>query len=508
MKSKPIKYMISLTFAVMVGLLIFVGSISFYGNKKSEQVFLELKERQLKNVFVSADIKYNISQLINVYRAIDPDDIELALITMNESKKIEKILADKISYLRNYALELKDKDNELSVETIKTVTYIEPKLATLKKHIKQMVLLSFEDDQIGVKKMSQLVTENVKQLNISIQSFDYLIRDKIENETNQIITLLKKSSKIIMFIIIFSVISSLFIFYRMIRNLNSRLHLVTNGLLEKTVNLSKNSFELSNVSTKISNSTSLQEAAVEESVSAINEISSMILQTVDNSKECTYKSNDCLENVHIGQTVLEQMKQSMISIDHSNKRLNEITAIIDEIIEKTSVINDIVFKTQLLSFNASIEAARAGNSGRGFAIVALEIGKLADSSGKASEQIKKLLHDGQKSVGDIVEEIGNRVDNGRNISTKCIEAFANIDMLMGDVSNMVDSISKATVQQKVGLEQTSTAMSKITEATHENGVATEESASIAAHVQKESNGLLVMIEDLERLSKKIIEKDT
>ncbi|MHA0111674.1 methyl-accepting chemotaxis protein, partial [Klebsiella pneumoniae] len=79
--------------------------------------------------------------------------------------------------------------------------------------------------------------------------------------------------------------------------------------------------------------------------------------------------------------------------EDANSQLQSISNIIGEISAKTNIINDIVFKTQLLSFNASIEAARAGQHGRGFAVVAEEVGNLAQMSGNAAKEIRALLED-------------------------------------------------------------------------------------------------------------------
>ncbi len=72
------------------------------------------------------------------------------------------------------------------------------------------------------------------------------------------------------------------------------------------------------------------------------------------------------------------------------------------------MINSIVFKTQMLSFNASIEAARAGAQGKGFAVVAAEVGRLADLSGKAASEISELLQSSQDRVKNLVENVTTR----------------------------------------------------------------------------------------------------
>src|SRR5262249_18263323 len=142
-----------------------------------------------------------------------------------------------------------------------------------------------------------------------------------------------------------------------------------------------------------------------------------------------------------GLAVLQGLQRSMGDISKANLQLEMINDIIKQITAKTAVINDIVFETQLLSFNASIEAARAGQHGRGFAVVAEEVGNLAKMSGRAAEEIKELL---QRSVGQVnlsISEIGEKVKAGQKISTQCGQAFNVVSGSINKLTPMVNSIA-------------------------------------------------------------------
>ena len=89
--------------------------------------------------------------------------------------------------------------------------------------------------------------------------------------------------------------------------------------------------------------------------------------------------------------------------------------IIDRV-SKNEVMNSIAFKTQLLSFNASIEAARAGQYGKGFAVVAQEVGKLAEMSGRAAIEINKSIQETVKQVKKITSESKQNVVVGSEAS--------------------------------------------------------------------------------------------
>jgi methyl-accepting chemotaxis protein len=132
--------------------------------------------------------------------------------------------------------------------------------------------------------------------------------------------------------------------------------------------------------------------------------------------------------------------------------------IINQVYEKTGLIHDIVFKTQLLSFNASIEAARAGQHGRGFAIVAEEVGGLARLSGEAAKEIEALLKDSQNRVGLSLEGIETKVRDGNMIAQDAVMTFNYLAENVESIDEQIKGISEATAQQHLGINQTQTAM--------------------------------------------------
>ncbi|MFK8136968.1 MAG: methyl-accepting chemotaxis protein [Bdellovibrionales bacterium] len=191
-------------------------------------------------------------------------------------------------------------------------------------------------------------------------------------------------------------------------------------LKERVENSHETSEKLSKVSDELASGASEQAAAVQETVASMTEMTSMINQTSKHVVE----SEDLAKEVNVrtqeGSEIMEEMVKSMHSIQEANEQLHEMKKIISEITDKTKVINDIVFKTQLLSFNASIEAARAGQHGRGFAVVAEEVGNLAQMSGNAANEIAALLQKSEDQVGQIVENTASRVEQGQEVSGKAL----------------------------------------------------------------------------------------
>jgi methyl-accepting chemotaxis protein len=222
-----------------------------------------------------------------------------------------------------------------------------------------------------------------------------------------------------------------------------------------------------------------ESAAIQQSVSAMAEITSMLSQTADHTHAASEAAQAILNQTQSGTQTMEQMASSMTGIAESNARLKEITKIIEDITNQTNVINDIVFKTQLLAVNASIEAARAGHHGKGFAVVANEVANLASTSGKAASEIRSLLNESRSQVASILESTTESVQNGQDVSSQAILTFNEISRSVSDIVDKIRQIHEATKEQEIGVKQTSDAMNHLSMSTHKNNTLSKENASLS-----------------------------
>jgi methyl-accepting chemotaxis protein len=246
----------------------------------------------------------------------------------------------------------------------------------------------------------------------------------------------------------------------------------------------------------LAQSATQQAAAVQESVASMTEMSSMIAQTSDSSIESLTNVRRMAERTQDGNRIMERLASSTEAINQANTQLREMVDIIAEISGKTSVINDIVFKTQLLSFNASIEAARAGQHGRGFAVVAEEFGSLAEISGKAAKEIQSLLETSKKHVHEIVETTHERVSDGLSVSKEALAIFDEISQDTKLITKQIQRISEATREQTIGVHQTSTAMSEMDQAAQQNSLLAGEALRSASGLSEQSRKLAAIMREL------------
>lgn len=256
------------------------------------------------------------------------------------------------------------------------------------------------------------------------------------------------------------------------------------------------SHEVMSESTKVKDSTVEQSAAIQQSVSALSEMSSMIAQTSQNVKLSLETSQGAQEKANEGQQIMLRMSHSMDSIQKANLQLQGLSKIIEDINSKTAIINDIVFKTQLLSFNASIEAARAGQHGRGFAVVAEEVGNLAELSGQAAKEIETLLDDSQRKVNETLQVIEDRVSDGNKVSQQAKVAFNDISVNIKEINSQIKSINEATQQQEIGIQQTNSAMKQMDVTSHNNTEASSIALAKTDELNEIGNGLKNVVDQL------------
>lgn len=281
-----------------------------------------------------------------------------------------------------------------------------------------------------------------------------------------------------------------------IRDLVRRVKAITNELNAQAQSLNKSSDSISNASQQLASAATEQSTAIEETVTSMEEIGSMIAQTAQNATSTMNETQSGISEVHKGKEVVARMVTSMDDISRSNDQLQTIIRVMEDIKTKTRVINDIAFETKLLSFNASIEAARAGSHGRGFAVVAEEVGKLANVSSKAADEVRNLLDTSSSQVASIVEETKRRVQTGQNNSKECEHAFGIMEQSLDTINKSVQLIATATKEQESGVSQSNIAMGEMEKATQSNTRSADALSSQSGTLMLVSSTIAKTVQDM------------
>jgi methyl-accepting chemotaxis protein len=193
--------------------------------------------------------------------------------------------------------------------------------------------------------------------------------------------------------------------------------------------------------------------ALRENEKLMDEVSALLKDTSQNADDCKVISFKVTRDVTDGHAVMEKMVESVQTIEKTKDDLSEIALLIKKISNDTSAIHNIVSTTELLSLNASIEAARAGLAGKGFSVVAEEVGILAKNSGREANEIEHIVVDSQNKINALVTQNQERVQEGKVVSSEALAVFSAIRDAMAGISSRSENIRVATAEQKIGIEQ-------------------------------------------------------
>ncbi len=236
-----------------------------------------------------------------------------------------------------------------------------------------------------------------------------------------------------------------------------------------------------------------QSTSSQEVVSSMTEMQSMIKQTSGKIDECMNGAEKMQAITHLGKSSMEEMNQQVAHIQSAAKNLESLNEVMEDIRRQTDIINEIVSKTQILSFNASIEAARAGQHGKGFAVVAQEVGKLAELSGAASKGIKNLLETSEKQVESLVSGLNQMTSKGAESAQKSHGLFNEIYTHLNNIVQSVQGISEANTEQEKGVSEVAIALQQfkiITEKTQKQSMQVEKTAKSLTEQAEKLNNLV------------------
>ncbi len=287
-----------------------------------------------------------------------------------------------------------------------------------------------------------------------------------------------------------------------INSLGESLSDLLTQLNDVVVSVANASTEISNASDSVATSSHEQSSQVEEIASAIEEMSMTITENSTNAnKTANFADNNgkiakdggqvVIDTIEKMKEIAEVVQQSATNIEKLGQSSTEIGAII-------SVIEEIADQTNLLALNAAIEAARAGEQGRGFAVVADEVRKLAERTTDATKQISNMINSIQKETESavmVMKKGTDEVQTGITLADNAGDALNKVVQSSEDVLDMVNSIATSSEQQAATGEQLAKNVTNISE------VAVNSAKNIEAIAQS-SETLAQMTENLQKVMKK------
>ena len=291
--------------------------------------------------------------------------------------------------------------------------------------------------------------------------------------------------------------------------------------------------ELHDMAISLSKSAEDSTKGTEDIAYAIEEVATGANSQAEETQDGAHNMSNVNENIFIIQEQtdkLERIGKSMQEIEESvikeiristelnaktnnelatvNENVNKTSVSIEKIKEATDIIKDIAAQTQLLSLNASIEAAHAGEQGKGFSVVATNVGTLANESKKASEDIQNILaevfdnyDDMRKSINDLVVNIKQQSVNIESTSRQ----FAVLDENIEKVIEFINEVSQSTQDVRQLSDSMLGIMSNLSAISEENAASTEETMASVDELNATINEVSSNARKLNEISSKLID---
>jgi methyl-accepting chemotaxis protein len=265
--------------------------------------------------------------------------------------------------------------------------------------------------------------------------------------------------------------------------------------------------ELVKVATALKHSSSEMMKGIEEENShlaqfatAITEMSATIREVSSNTSKTHDKvlivQNECQENISI--VDLSQNKINLLAndVEKASSSALELVTDVDKISTIMSEIQGIADQTNLLALNAAIEAARAGEQGRGFAVVADEVRTLASRTQGATVQIQSSVVELQNTLKDWSQTMLKSKANAE----ECSEDSSKIKQLMGNIIANVSDVSEMTVQIATATEEQSVVADQVSHSVHIIDEISKQNATLASEVENHGVEVRKSAENIEKLS--------
>jgi methyl-accepting chemotaxis protein len=262
------------------------------------------------------------------------------------------------------------------------------------------------------------------------------------------------------------------------RRITGPLRKIITGLNEGADQVNDAAGQVAGASQSLAEGASEQASSLEETSSALEQMAAMSRTNAENGAQANTLSVQARDAAHGGDQTMARLQDAMTAINDSAGQISKIIKVIEEI----------AFQTNLLALNAAVEAARAGEHGKGFAVVADEVRNLAQRAAEAARETTGLI---ENSV--------TKAKEGTDVAREVGEALGAIVGDVGRVTELINGIANASQEQAQGVEQINSAVAQMDRVTQQNASNAEESASAAEQLNAQAATVKSVVGELASL---------
>lgn len=265
--------------------------------------------------------------------------------------------------------------------------------------------------------------------------------------------------------------------------MKNNINLLLENLDQGMAQVYASSDQVANASVKIGRGSQTMAGSASEQASTVEEVSSSVLELSSMTKQNALNAK---EAETLAKTTLEITFKGVGNMNRLTDAINNIKVSSDKTAKIIKTIDEIAFQTNLLALNAAVEAARAGEAGRGFAVVADEVRNLAMRSADAAKNTEKMIEESIKNA-----------DNGVNINQEVLNNLKEIHNQANRVSIVMSEINTASEQQAAGIEQINSSLDQLGHVIQADVINSQEFANSAEELSNQAKEMEILVSSFE-----------
>ncbi|MDD1958374.1 methyl-accepting chemotaxis protein [Pseudomonas sp. 8209] len=285
-----------------------------------------------------------------------------------------------------------------------------------------------------------------------------------------------------------------------IQRMGETLRDLIGGIRDGVTQIASAAEELSAVTEQTNAGVNSQKVETDQVATAMHEMAATVQEVARNAEQASEAATDADGQARAGDHVvaqaIAQIERLAVEVNRSTEAMGQLQQESQKIGSVMDVIKSVAEQTNLLALNAAIEAARAGEAGRGFAVVADEVRGLAQRTQKSTEEIEVLvagLQSGTQQVANVMHGSRSLTDSSVELTRKAGASLENITRVVSNIQSMNQQIAAAAEQQSAVAEEISRSILNVRDVSEQTAAASQETAASSVELARLGNQLQMLV---------------